>query len=73
MRVNPASMEYSAIDWYNYGNNTTYNTGTYTLTAATPDFASVRYTHGSAIFTAGQVGAFVSNGSSGYLGFTAEL
>ena len=73
MRVNPASMEYSAIDWYNYGNNTTYNSGTYTLTAATPDFASVRYTHGSAIFTAGQVGAFVSNGSSGYLGFTAEL
>jgi hypothetical protein len=73
MRVNVAAIDYSAIDWYNFGNNTTYNSGTYTLTAATPNYASVRYTHGSAIFTAGQVGAFVSNGSSAYLGFTAEL
>jgi hypothetical protein len=73
MRSNPGTMEFSAIDWYNYGNNTTYNGGTYTLTAATRDFASVRYTHGSGVFTAGQVGAFVSNGASGYLGFSAEL
>jgi hypothetical protein len=73
MRNNPASMDYSAINWYNFGNNTEYNTGTFTLTAATPNLASVRYTHGSAIFTTGQVGAFTSAGSSSYLGFSAEL
>ena len=73
MRTNPSAIDYSAINWYNYGNNTEYNTGTFTMTAATPNFASVRYTHGSAIFTAGQAGAFDSAGSSSYLGFTAEL
>jgi hypothetical protein len=73
MRANPSAMEYSAINWYNYGNNTEYNTGTFALTAATPNLASVRYTHGTAIFTAGQVGAFTTAGSSSYLGFTAEL
>lgn len=73
MRVNPSTLDYSAIDWYNFGNNTTYNGGTYTITAATPNNVSLRYTHGSAVFTAGQVGAFTSNGSSAYLGFGAEL
>jgi hypothetical protein len=73
MRANPSAMENSAINWYNFGNNTEYNTGTFTLTAATPNFASVRYTHGSAVFTAGQVGAFTSAGSSSYIAFTAEL
>ena len=73
MRVNPTAMDYSAINWYNFGNNTEYNTGTFTMTTATPNFASVRYTHGSAIFTAGQAGAFTTAGASSYLGFTAEL
>lgn len=73
MRSNPSAMEYSAINWYNYGNNTEYNTGTYTLTAATPNLASVRYTHGTAVFTAGQSGGFTTAGTSSYLAFTAEL
>jgi hypothetical protein len=73
MRSNPSAMEYSAINWYNYGNNTEYNTGTYTLSTATPNLASVRYTHGSAVFTAGQSGGFTTAGASSYLAFTAEL
>jgi hypothetical protein len=73
MRANPSTLDYSSVDWYNFGNNTTYNGGTYTLTAATLNNISLRYTHGSAVFTAGQVGAFVSNGTSAYLGFGAEL
>jgi hypothetical protein len=73
MRTNPSAMEFSAINWYNFGNNTEYNSGTFTLTTATPNFASVRYTHGSAIFTAGQVGAFTTAGASSYIAFTAEL
>ena len=73
MRANPSAMEYSAINWYNYGNNVEYNTGTFTLTTATPNLASVRYTHGTAVFTAGQSGAFVTAGASSYIAFTAEL
>jgi hypothetical protein len=73
MRTNPTAMDYSAINWYNFGNNTEYNTGTFTMTTATPNFASVRYTHGSIIFVAGQAGAFTTAGASSYLGFTAEL
>jgi hypothetical protein len=73
MRGNPSQIEFSGLNWYNFGNNTEYNTGTFTLSAATPNLASVRYTHGSAIFTAGQVGAFTSAASSSYVGFTADI
>jgi len=73
MRINPSAIEYSAINWYNYGNNTEYNTGTFTLVGGSPNLGSVRYTHGSAIFTAGQSGTFTTAGSSSYLAFTAEL
>jgi hypothetical protein len=73
MRVNANTLESSAINWYNFGNNTEYNTGTFTMPGATPNVVSVRYTHGSAVFTAGQSGTFVSAGSSSYIGFNAEL
>ena len=73
MRIAPATMENSAINWYNFGNNTEYNTGTYTMTAATPNIVTVRYTHGTGVFTAGQAGTFVTAGTSSYLGFSAEL
>jgi hypothetical protein len=73
MRVGPTATEYSSIAWYNYGNNTVYNTGTFTLVSNPTDYITLRYTHGSAIFTAGQVGAFVSDSTTSYLGFSAEL
>ena len=73
MRVNPTAIEFSGINWYNYGNNTEYNTGTFTMLSATPDYVGIRYTHGSAIFTAGQVGGFTSGAGTSYIGFSAEL
>jgi hypothetical protein len=73
MRVNPTAIEFSGINWYNYGNNTEYNTGTFTMLSATPDYVGIRYTHGSAIFTAGQVGGFTSGSGTTYIGFSAEL
>ena len=73
MRVNPTALETLSIAWYNYANVTLYSSGTWTMTSATPDFVTVRYTHGSAIFTAGQVGTITSNANPAYIGFSAEL
>jgi hypothetical protein len=73
MRVGPTAIEFSGINWYNYGNNTEYNTGTFTMLSATPDYVGIRYTHGSAIFTAGQSGGFTSGSGTTYIGFSAEL
>ena len=73
MRVNPTALETLSIAWYNYGNVTLYSSGTWTMTSATPDFVTVRYTHGSAVFTAGQVGTITSNANPSYIAFTAEL
>jgi hypothetical protein len=73
MRVSATSFDGYLPAWYNYGNNTTYSSGTFTMTDVTPSIVKIRYTHGSAIFTAGQVGEFVSAGGNGYLAFSAEL
>lgn len=73
MRVSPTVFDSYLPSWYNYANNTTYNSGTFTLTDATPSIAKIRYTHGSGIFTAGQGGEFVTSGGNGYLAVSAEL
>jgi hypothetical protein len=73
MRKSGITLETSSIGWYNYANTTVYSTGTWTLTAAQPDYITIRYTHGSAIFTAGQAGGIVSNANPSYIGFDAEL
>jgi hypothetical protein len=73
MRKSGITLETSSIGWYNYANTTVYSTGTWTLTAAQPDYVTIRYTHGSAIFTAGQAGGIVSNANPSYIGFDAEL
>jgi hypothetical protein len=73
MRVGATSFDGYLPAWYNYGNNTTYNSGTFTMTDVTPSIVKIRYTHGSGIFTAGQGGEFVTSGGNGYLAFNAEL
>jgi hypothetical protein len=73
MRANTSAFDFSGIQWYNFANNTLYDTGTFTLSGGTKNLASVRYTHGSAIFTAGEVGSFTSGTSTSYIGFSAEL
>ena len=73
MRANISAFDFSGIQWYNFANNTLYDTGTFTLSGGTTNLGSVRYTHGSAIFTAGEVGAFTSGSSTSYIGFSAEL
>ena len=73
MRANPTSIDFANISWYNYGNGVLYNTGSFVLQAGQTNYPVVRYTHGSSIFTAGQVGVFSSNATGGFLGFSAEL
>jgi Carbohydrate binding domain len=72
MRSSTISLEYSNLRWWNYGNNTFYEGGTWTVPNSLAESAQLRYTHGSAVFTAGQAGAVLTNGT-GYVGFSAEL
>jgi hypothetical protein len=73
MRINPTSIDFANVSWYNYGNGVLYNSGTFVLQAGQTNYPLIRYTHGSSIFTAGQSGVFVSNATGGFIGFNAEL
>lgn len=74
MRIAPTSVAVSNVAWWNYGNASYYAGGTFTLNKATPDYVQIRYAHGSAVFTGGQVGVFVDNNStSSSIDLPAEL
>jgi hypothetical protein len=75
MRTNVASMETNQLGIYRSANATRYESGTFTLTTATEKIAVVRYTHGSAVFTAGETGLFVTGttATNPYVGLSAEL
>ena len=73
MRVAPTSMDFSSLSYLDFATITGLITGTFVLQNSTTNYASVRYTHGSAVLTAGQVGALTTNGTSAFLGFLAEL
>jgi hypothetical protein len=66
-------LETLSIGYYNYANTTVYSSGTFVIQATTPDYVTLRYTHGSAVFTAGQVGTVVSNANPSYIAFSSEL
>jgi hypothetical protein len=74
MRTVPTSMDYAGLRVYS--GNTVGTTGTFVYTAnySNSSNASVLYTHGSLLFTAGYA-AELDNASTGsaYLGFSAEL
>jgi hypothetical protein len=73
MRVAPTTMDFSSLSYLDFATITALITGTFTLQNSTQNYASVRYTHGTPVFTAGQVGTLNTNGTSAYLGFSAEL
>jgi hypothetical protein len=73
MRANPSVLETLDVLIVNYATNTTFSGGTFTTAVANKDTVVVRYTHGSGVFTAGQVIGFRSSGSSGFIGIGAEL
>jgi hypothetical protein len=74
MRVTPTSIDTSNIAVNDGG--TFYTGGTFAINTSGSgnQICNVRYTHGSAVFTAGKVYQFNNNNNSaGYLGFSAEL
>ena len=74
MRVTPTAMDYAGLQIYNPVNTTQYSSGTFTLGVYTTSWiGAVRYTHGSAVFTAGATYYPNGSSSSAYVGFSAEL
>jgi hypothetical protein len=71
MRIAPTVIDSSTITAYTTLNGA-FTGGTLTLNASNTDFAMIRYTHGSAVFTNNTFGWFYS-ASSGYIGVSAEL
>ena len=73
MRINPTVLDYASAGYYT---TTGYTTGTTTIgEASSAKTVQIRYTHGTAVFTAGaSVGVMYSTSTTaGYLGYSAEL
>lgn len=66
------SLDVSNVGIYKYG-GAVYSGGTWSLAGSPLGSVNVRYTHGSAVFTAGQVGNIITSSTYGYLGLSAEL
>jgi hypothetical protein len=73
-RVAPTAIDSLTLSMYYPPAGGQYNTGAFTIASfSTPNQIDIRYTHGSAVFTAGMGGYLTSSGNNGYLGLTAEL
>jgi len=72
MRITPSVLDASTIYAYDVVSTSSYNSGSFACFGGNPNLAVVRYTHGSAAFTAGRPG-YLYPSPTGYLGFTAEL
>jgi len=75
LRIVPTVIDTSNIAIWDVVGATNYSTGTWTVTASsTTLIPTVRYTHGSGVFTAGRIG-YISGVTAvnGYVGFSAEL
>jgi hypothetical protein len=75
MRVQPSVLDYSNIQISVVSSGTGYTTGSWATAVSTydPKMAQIRYTHGSGVFTAGQIATLNSQTTSGYVGLSAEL
>jgi hypothetical protein len=73
-RVAPTAIDSLTLSMYYPPAGGQYNTGAFTIASfSTSNQIDIRYTHGSAVFTAGMGGYLTSSGNNGYLGLTAEL
>jgi hypothetical protein len=75
LRVVPTTIDFSNIAIWDVVGGTNYSTGTWAVTASsTTLIPTVRYTHGSGVFTAGRIG-YISGVTAvnGFIGFSAEL
>jgi hypothetical protein len=73
-RVAPTTLDTLTPEFYTPNNNGQNTSGTFTLASFTTSTnVVIRYTHGSAVFTAGYAGFLSTSASSGYYGIGAEL
>jgi hypothetical protein len=73
-RVAPTAIDSLTLGIYYPPTSLTYSTGTFAInTFSTANAFSIRYTHGSGVFTAGVGGFITTTTSNGYIGLTAEL
>jgi hypothetical protein len=70
-RTSISSIDFSGITVESTasGGGTSYSSGTTTIATSSPDYARIRYTHGSAVFTAGTTWLMYGT----YIGYSAEL
>jgi hypothetical protein len=76
MRTQPTVLDYSNLHVYRVSDAQVYSSGTFVTAASSgydSKFAQIRYTHGSAIFTAGGIWSMNSSTGNSYIGFGAEL
>jgi len=73
MRTSPASMDVSNQGVYRPTNATPYSGGTWALNQTFDNNVRAIYTHGSAVFVAGESLISASTSSSNYFAFSAEL
>ena len=76
-RIKPGSLETVNVGVYQFSNATTYSNGTWSIANdySAQNIPLLRYTHGSAVFTANNVCGLVTTSASnlGYIGLSAEL
>jgi len=73
MRIGPSSMDISNTGLYRPANGTAYSGGTWSLNQSFDNSVRAIYTHGSAVFTAGESLMTSSTSTSNYIAFNAEL
>lgn len=74
MRTTISTLEAVNLGVYHNNNGTLYSGGTWSLLSGLAATPTVRYTHGSAVFTQGGTAFILQNGATlGYIGLSAEL
>jgi len=73
MRIAPTTVDQSGLQVQRQLTDVQYSSGTWTIPTSTPEICVLDYTHGSAVFTAGETLMWRTGASGGYFGFSAEL
>ena len=71
MRTDPTTLDTSGITVYQVVGGSSGSSGTWTINASNTEYVGARYTHGSVLWGAGST--LWMYGSTGYIGFGAEL
>jgi hypothetical protein len=74
MRAAPSALEHANLAAYGWRLTTVYSTGTWSLEFPTAKGTTLRYTHGTGVFTINDYVSVMSNASGNYyIGVSAEL